>query len=129
MPNHPQEKGITLIQRWMQFAVTTATIVVSTVGCVWAVMVYALDNEYVQVEDFDKFKKEIKVEMRSAISDVHCASIRQKIMELNTVITFKTQSGADPALERLLRENQIEALEVSHCRHSAPQDSMHTDGL
>lgn len=106
-----KEPAITIAQRWAQFAVTTSTIVVSTVACVWGVMVYALDSEYVQIEDFDKFKNEIKVEIRSAVADVHCQSIRQKVMELNTVITFKKQLGQDASLEKLLRENQMQSLQ------------------
>jgi DNA-binding protein YbaB len=93
-------------QRWMQFAGTAGTIVTSTVLCVWAVMVYALDREYVQIEDFEAFKHEIKADLKDAVGEVHCAAMQQKLMELNTTISFKGQAGQDARLEKLLRDNQ-----------------------
>lgn len=110
MAVHHKEASVTIAQRWMQFLVTSGTIVVSTVGCVWAVMVYALDNEYVQIEDFDEFKHEVKLEIREVVGGVNCQSIINEIESLNITITFKEKAQEDAALERLLRDNKVSQL-------------------
>ena len=109
-------------QRWMQFAITTGTIVVSTGAFVWAMMVYALDEQYVRIEDFETFKEEIegsisRVEsstqlvVKTAVSDLQCDLMRSELNDLEATILYKNDHGIPAGLDQVLRDQKLRTLE------------------
>ena len=113
---------ISTTQRWMQFLLTTSTIVVSTGAFVWAMMVYALDAEYVQLEDFDAFKREIKQDIHEvkeanqnivgdAVSQLQCDLLRGELDDLDATILYKRDHKIPTGLDEVLRDQKLRALQ------------------
>ena len=113
---------ISVAQRWMQFLITTTTIVISTGTMVWAVMVYALDSEYVQIEDFETFKQEIKTELEvnrsstqrvvdRAVATLQCDLLRSELNDLDATILYKTDHSIPSGLDTVLRDQKLRELQ------------------
>jgi hypothetical protein len=113
---------ISAAQRWMQFLITTSTIVVSTGAFVWAMMVYALDEEYVQIEDFEEFRAEVKRDIQAvggenrqalsaAVSNLQCDLMRSELDDLDVTILYKDDHGIPSGLDKVVREQKLRAFQ------------------
>lgn len=120
------EKVITTGQRWMQFLITSGTIIGGTTLMTWGMLTFAMDTKFVTDEEFGKFKEEVtasvarietstQTSLDDAVMDLKCEALRQRAAELETTATFKESVGQSAALERSLRQNIMDGDGMSRC--------------
>lgn len=88
-------------ESWLSFARATIGLGVVIVGGV----VWAMDDRYVKHEDLQAAVTDIKETIQSSAREVQCEALLDDIQRLEQTIAFKSRTGEDASLERIILDS------------------------
>ena len=108
---------VTNMEKWVKLLAMTIGVVTFLGTASWSVLTYAMDQEYVKLEDMEDFSIEFdkKIEqldnnnrqlIKETASSIECTMIKQRISELSSQIRYKQQEQQDYSLQQFQLDEQ-----------------------
>ncbi len=96
---------------WMAFAKATLSLGGTLTIGLWAMLTWAMDDRYVKHEDLTAAVTDIKSTIKDSARQVQCEALLDDIQRLEQTVAFKSRTGEDASLERIILDSDKRKLQ------------------